>query len=157
MRILLDTLIAMTLIGILGGLVWQNREHAEFLAQRDATREEVRRFQQQIHLQVALARVAQSDCTFPDTIDSGWFNGNIPRNTLLGVEHPWVEVIQVDPDDNSAPPHRIAWNTDDAAFWYNPTTGIIQARVPGGVSDAASLELYNYINDCHLTSFNARE
>ena len=157
MRLLLDSLVALTLVAILAGVVWQNREDKELLARRDATREEVRRFQQEIYLQAALARVTQTDSSYPATIDPSWFNGNLPRNTLLGGGHPWVEVVPMDPAKSHLPPQRIVWSTDDAAFWYNPITGVVRARVPGGSSDAAALELYNYINDCHVTSLHAAE
>jgi hypothetical protein len=39
-----------------------------------------------------------------------------------------------------------------AQFWYNPSKGVVRARVPDDVSEATALRLYNRVNDSHLTS-----
>jgi hypothetical protein len=37
-------------------------------------------------------------------------------------------------------------------FWYNPYQGVIRTRVPPAISDQRSLDLYNRLNRCNLSS-----
>ena len=41
------------------------------------------------------------------------------------------------------------------AFWYNPSNGVVRARVGPMLSDRKSLEIYNAINACSLQSLFA--
>jgi hypothetical protein len=150
MRLILDTLVALMLVGILAGVVIHLRDVRDVQAQEDLAREEVRRFQQQIHLHTALSGGEPRDRGYPASVDPAWFQGNLPVNPLLGPDYPWLEVAG--PGNRRAlhPPDLVAVDHDTASFWYNPATGVVRARVPVGVSDARALDLYNYINDCDL-------
>jgi hypothetical protein len=150
MRLLLDTLVALMLAAILVGVVFYNRTDQEDTHIRDQTRLELRRFQQQIALQSALAKVERNERGYPLTIDPAWFQGQLPTNPLLGPEHPWVEVASPEQKDLLHPQERVASGKGSAKFWYNPHMGIVRARVPVGMSDAASVELYNFVNDSTL-------
>jgi hypothetical protein len=150
MRLLLDTLVALMLAAILVGVVFHNRTDREVNQARDTTRLELRRFQQQIALQSALAKVERNERGYPRTIDPDWFQGQLPANPLLGPEHPWVEVASPEQKDLLHPQERVAGSKATAKFWYNPHMGIVRARVPVGMSDAASVELYNFVNDANL-------
>jgi hypothetical protein len=116
---------------------------------------ELRRFQQQIALQYALARVERNERGYPVTVDPEWFQGQLPANPLLGPEHPWVEIASPEQKELLHPQERVASGKTSAKFWYNPHMGIVRARVPGGMSDAASVELYNYVNDTSLPNLFA--
>lgn len=155
MRLLLDTLVALMLAGLLVGVVFHNRTDREVDKSRETTRMELRRFQQQVALQSALAKVERNDRGYPLTIDPEWFQGNLPSNPLLGPEHPWVEIASPEHKDLMHPQERVASGKSVAKFWYNPHAGIVRARVPVGMSDSASLELYNFVNGASLPNLFA--
>jgi hypothetical protein len=150
MRLILDTLVALMLAAILVGVVFHSRTDAEVDQARETTRLELRRFQQQISLQSALAKVERTERGYPMTIDPDWFQGTLPSNPLLGPEHPWVEIAGPDHETLMHPLERVASNKGIAKFWYNPYSGVVRARVPVGISDNASLDLYNFVNDAAL-------
>lgn len=150
MRLFMDSMVALMLTAILAGLIWHNRMDNSQQQVRELARAEVRRFQQQIALQSALAQVQRSERGYPQAVEPDWFQGKLPTNPLLDASHPWLEIAG--PDDVTAqhPRQRVAVNGNAAKFWYNPATGVVRARVPAGVSDKASLEMYNFVNDSML-------
>jgi len=150
MRLFMDSVIALMLTAILAGMVWYKKVDQNNDAMRDIARTEVRRFQQQIALQSALAKVERNDRGYPATVDPDWFSTSLPANPLLGVNHPWLEVAGADQKDLIHPPNRVAGSHLIAKFWYNPHTGTVRARVPAEVSDHAALEMYNFINESAL-------
>ena len=150
MRLFLDTLVALMLVGLLAGLVMYHRQARDTEALRDLARAEVRRFQQQIYLHTALSDGKPRGRGYPASIDPAWFQGNLPANALLGPDHPWLEVAGLNQRDALHPPSLTATDRDTASFWYNPASGVVRARVPIRISDAEALELYNFINDCSL-------
>lgn len=155
MRLLRDTLVALMLVGILAGIVWHNRDDRDRQAMLDVVREDVRRFQQQILLQATLGEVELSERGYPATVDPKWFGGRLPANDLVGPEHPWLEIAGPQQRHLHHPPQLLADEGDLAKFWYNPLNGSLRARVPVGISDAAALKMYNYINDSELPSLFA--
>jgi hypothetical protein len=150
MRLFMDSVVALLLVALLSGVMWHNKAARAVEHSRQAAQAEVRRFQQQIDLQTALATVQRNHRGYPQTIDPNWFQGALPNNPLLDVNHPWLEVASPDQKNLRHPPDREARTKLTAKFWYNPDTGIVRARVPDGISDAASLELYNFVNDCSV-------
>jgi hypothetical protein len=151
MRILIDTLVALMLVGILAGVMMHNRQTKDDRENREIARLEVRRFQQQIHLQNALAGVS-TERDGPVVLDPLWFQGNLPANPLLGADHPWVEVAGPSQQHLQHPYDPATSNPDVASFWYNPYLSLVRARVPVGISDQQTLELYNYVNETQLTT-----
>jgi hypothetical protein len=106
----------------------------------------------EVQLRAALSDSALSERGFPAAIDPEWFQETLPRNPLLGDGRPWVEVAPIEQHHSEHPPdiapdHRLA-----ADFWYNPGRGSVRARVPAGLSDRETLELYNMVNGCTLRS-----
>jgi hypothetical protein len=150
MRLFMDCVIALLLVGFLAGVLWHTRTDYNSKHGRDLAKSEVHRFQQQIALQSALGKVTLNERRYPETIDPAWFQGVLPNNPLLEVGHPWLEIAGPEQRGLLHPPDRVATAKDKAKFWYNPHTGVVRARVPAGVSDKASLDLYNHINDCFL-------
>lgn len=159
MRLFIDTLVALMLIALLGGFLWLKRENQTETSQRDIARTEVRRFQQQIALQSALASVTgdktSHDRSYPPTVDPAWFTDSLPDNPLLNETHPWVEVAGPHEKDLTHPLQRVATSSLAAKFWYNPNNGIVRARVPMAISDAAALDMYCYVNECQLSDLFA--
>lgn len=150
MRLLIDTLVALMLAGMLGGVVWMSRMQDEDHTARDATRAATSHFQKQVKLQSAIVQATDRHKIWPDTIDPEWFKGNLPRNELLTGNHPWVEIAGAEERKLTHPMIKAVTGPETAGFWYNPANGIVRARVPAGISDDQSLELYNFINACEL-------
>lgn len=152
MRRIVDVLLALMVVGIAGGTVALVQHDRSEDALRDAARSDARRFQQQVSLQTALTEGQTGERGFPATVDPAWFNGNPPSNPLLPPTHPWVEIASPANRDALHPPEVVAMNQRMARFWYNPYNGIIRARVPMCLSDAMTIELYNYVNDSSISS-----
>lgn len=157
MRLLLDILAALMIMCILAGVVMIKREESNEASQQELVHQELRRFQTQIMLQTALIENETSVREHPVSVDPAWFKGNLPRNYLLGSEHPWCEVAGDDQRHLQHPIDRTAASRETAGFWYNPNTGSVRARVPVGISDARALELYNYLNDSTLETLFAKD
>ncbi|UCD74706.1 MAG: hypothetical protein JSV91_13070 [Phycisphaerales bacterium] len=155
MRLLKDTLVALMLVGILAGILWYNRTDRSEQAVLDAVRDDVRRFQQEILLQATLKEVELTERGYPRTVDPAWFGDDMPTNDLLGPSHPWLEIAGPEQCDLHHPPQLVAGDDSLAAYWYNPLTGSLKARVPVEISDARALRIYNYINDSGLPSLFA--
>ena len=150
MRLFMDSMVALMLAAIFAVIIFYNRSASDAQAQQELARAEVRRFQQQIALQTALSQVQRNERGYPSSVDVEWFAGKLPANPLLDIEHPWLEVAGAEQRDLMHPPERSAMSPILAKFWYNPSNGIVRARVPAGVSDAATVAVYNYVNDCEL-------
>ncbi len=156
MRLLIDSLVALMLTGILAGVVLHTRSEWRLEDKIELARAEVERFQSQIMLQTAMEKVEMSQRGYPARVDTAWFAGRLPRNPLLGPSHPWLEIAGDDQKDLHHPSNRIAFSHDVAQFWYSPHTGELRARVPAGVSDATALRLYNRVNGSNLTDLYSR-
>jgi len=156
MRLILDSLVALMLIGILSGLVLYTRSERRLEDNIELARAEVERFQSQIMLQAAMEKTEMSQRGYPVSIDAAWFAGNLPINPLLGPSHPWVEIAGDTERDLQHPRNRIAFDHATAQYWYSPHTGVVRARVPAEVSDAMALRLYNRVNGSSLTDLYSR-
>lgn len=156
MRIFIDILIALMIAGILAGAVVFHRTKQENQQAIETTRIELRRFQRQLMLKAAIAQASTNHESFPATIDPSWFGDNLPMNILLSEGHPWVEIAAKSESSQSHPSNLTAREMTDAQFWYNPYRGTVRARVPADLSDAKAVELYNLVNETHLTDLFSR-
>ena len=150
MRFIVDVLVGLMVVGILGAVILHRGDEPIFSDEREITRLDVRRFQQQIHLQTVLESEGQRLQKYPMTVRPEWFGEDLPRNALLGEAHPWLEIADAGQRDLRHPLSPIAVDESDAAFWYNPYQGIVRARAPVGLNDDLTLELYNEINGVDL-------
>ncbi len=157
MRLLIDTLVALMLAGILGGIVVAHRDNSDSEATYDSGRMQLRDLQRQINLQASLKRVPINEFGWPMTVDPEWFADHRPDNPLLDDSRPWLEVatpmyyrLENPLDCSTADPRA-------AQFWYNPAKGIVRARVPAGLSDQASLDAYNRVNGTSLVDLYVPE
>ena len=149
---MIDSLVALMLTGLIAAVFLHGRAERTKEEQIELARVELRRFEGQLKLQSALAKVKLTRAGFPATVDPEWFSGDLPTNPLLGPGHPWVEVALESQAHLEHPAELTAANQSIAHFWYNPFNGTIRARVPSGISDARALEMYNRINECALTT-----
>jgi hypothetical protein len=155
MRLIIDTLVALMLAGVLAGVVTFYNGRRDRDGQVELARAEVERFQREIMLQAALEQVPQSEAGYPRTIDLAWFQGDLPLNPLLDEGRPWLEIASAADRHLAHPVYRCASQPSLASFWYNPANGIVRARVPAGISDHEALGLYNRVNACSLESLFA--
>lgn len=121
----------------------------------DATRSAVRLMQANIDLHTAIERGSLENVAFPATIDTLWFDEEVPTNHLLRGKRPWVEIAAEDEIALKHPRNPTADGGQHAMFWYNPALGIVRARVPRTLSDAEALELYNEVNGVRLRELTA--
>lgn len=152
MRLFLDSLVALMLTAILGGIVYYSRADRQYEQNVDIAHSEVRRLQSQIMLQAALESTPLTQRGYPATVKPEWFHGNLPLNPLLESGHPWLEIAGPAQRDKEHPTRPVATRSDAAQFWYNPYTGVVRARVPAEVADATALSLYNRVNETKLTT-----
>jgi len=155
MRLVFDTLVALMLAGLLAGLLIHQRHQEEHQQVVNHVRNQVRVIEQQIMLQAALEKVPRNEYGYPITIDPVWFENELPRNRLVTGPNPWIEVAKDSKPSVEHPHYRVVMHESMAGFWYNPTNGIVRARIPQQVSDQDTLELYNYVNGSHLGSLFA--
>ncbi len=152
MRFVMNGLIALMVVGLCAGVMYHQNEMQQQKNRTDQVRDAVRQFQRQVMLQATLRTADLSDAGFPLTIDPAWFEEDRPENDLLPGWHPWVEIAHKDDRKRHHPSIKLATQPDHARFWYNPYNGVVRARIPATTSDAAALELYNYINGSNLTT-----
>ncbi|MCZ6834360.1 MAG: hypothetical protein O7G85_01165 [Planctomycetota bacterium] len=155
MRWAIDSLVALMIAGVIAGIVLHVRQDEQLQIDTEVVRGDVQRFRQQITLQSALGVVEMSDQGYPAVIDPEWFKsdqGNLPQNPLLDDQHPWLEIAGPNQSDLVHPVNRAVSDRRTAKFWYNPYTGAVRARVPGGISDVETILQYNYVNNCTLES-----
>lgn len=152
MRIMLHIASLLMACLALAGYLW----HRQATAREDQLVREARSAVEDIRRSIKY-RAATEDPTvnqvgWPVTIDPSWFGGKVPMNPLLTRDRPWVEVASSDEAKLTDPPIRQVLTDGIASFWYNPSNGIVRARVGAAVSDAKALELYNQINGTTLRS-----
>lgn len=152
MRTMIDTLVALMLAGILAGVTLQQRQQQNDDIAVETTRRNVHRINREVQLRAALAQVSLSEQGYPATIDPEWFEHELPRNLLVADGRSWLEVAPMEQRGLAHPLDIAPPGKTNGAFWYNPSTGIVRARVPSGMSDAATIDLYNDINGCAVDS-----
>ncbi|HEX7008380.1 MAG TPA: hypothetical protein VF184_00265 [Phycisphaeraceae bacterium] len=153
MRLLIDSLIAMMLLGILAAVLLYHRERTQDLEQIRRTHQALAQLQEQALYRSALGEevVERSPIGFPLRIEPAWFSNKLPRNALVSGDRPWLDIAP--PGDMSdQPPDPVILGPDQAAFWYNPNRGIFRARVMPQVSEQSTLELYNQANNTAMPS-----
>src|SRR5690554_1903554 len=96
MRIVIDTLVALMLAGILAGVTLHQQNARADDAAVEATRQSVQRINREIRLRAQLGQVALSEQGYPTTIDPEWFDNALPRNALINDGRPWIEVAPIE-------------------------------------------------------------
>lgn len=152
MRIVIDTLVALMLAGILAGVTLHQQNTRADDAAVEMTRQSVQRINREIRLRAQLGQVTLSEQGFPTTVDPEWFDNALPRNTLINDGRPWIEVAPIEQRGIAHPLDIAASGKTVGAFWYNPAQGTVRARVPAGLSDAATIDLYNTVNSSDVNS-----
>lgn len=152
MRIVIDIMIGLMLVGALAGGAYLYTNHEQ--GQRDI--DVVRQSLQQLQKQATYHRTMQSAMADRDVmlvhLHAEWFGEDVPTNVLLDPDRPWIDLAP--PGDlGEHPPDPVVYSVEQAGFWYNPTTGVFRARVRPASSEAQTLALYNDVNGTALPDF----
>lgn len=135
---------------LLAGTVasWHWSETAREREQRIVreVRDAVMRLEREVRVRSATGQAAVNGRGWAETIDPEWFANDPPVNPLVPSNRPWLEVASEDEQSLTDPPIRQSVDRNTPAFWYNPATGRVRARVGPMVSDEAAIERYNAVN-----------
>lgn len=129
----------------LGTLGWW-RDQEDVQLRMLATEAAVRTIQAHIAIEATLGGEQLNSDGFPSSIDPRWFEGGTPLNRLAPEGAPWVELAARDELERDHPKQMSFTGGRHAMFWYNPTRGIIRARVPEQASDFRMQETYSAAN-----------
>lgn len=152
MRILIDSLTGLMLVAVVVCVVVLYRGQQEDQRSVEAVTTALDRLHEQAAYHTAVQSAMQGHDTLLVHVQQGWFGDNLPINTLVGAECPWIDLAP--PGDLSIhPPDPVATDRHQAGFWYNPTTGVFRARVTPLSSEAQTLALYNEVNASSLQAF----
>ena len=152
MRWVLDTIAGVCVLGIAAGAYFATQGSARDTAALDRMASEVRRLQLQVKYRAATETAELNAWGWPRTIEPEWFEEDPPKNGLLPPAHPWLEVAGEAEHGQEHPNIRLAVDESVAGLWYNPSNGVVRARVPVTVNDAQALATYNHINGTDLAS-----
>lgn len=122
------------------------------IAAEQRTQSALKQIERQIRIMAGSNGAELNGRGWPITIDPAWFGTDVPKNALLTGARPWLEVASPDEKALTHPVVRQAVNRDVAAFWYNPSNGIVRARAGVMVSDKAAIEAYNRVNSSSITT-----
>jgi hypothetical protein len=155
MRLLVDTMIALTLVGVLAAILLQQRQSQEQLERVAAVQEAIRAIQSQALYRAAIQDSEALSNGYSRFIDAAWFD-RPPRNLLLDSgAYRWVDY----PDEQGRErfnPLNIVASGQRGAFWYNGYRGIVRARVPLQATEQATVDLYNLVNGTSLRVTDCR-
>jgi hypothetical protein len=154
MRLVVDSMIALMLVGILAGVLWYHREQTRELETREQVHHALARLYEQALYHGALEQdhpETLSPVGFPLNISPQWFTDEawLPLNVLVPSRQPWLDVAPTG-DSGDHPPDPVIGADQQAGFWYNPARGLFRARVPRQRSDEQTLALYNTLNGVTL-------
>jgi len=142
------------LLAVVGALVvtfvLERRSEEDSLAAQ--TRNALREIEQTVRLRATMPGTELNLRGNAVSIDPKWFGGDPPRNEMVALVHPWLEIASREQAELWHPEIRLAVQPSLAGFWYNPYRGVLRARVPVQVSDERSAELYNQVNGTSLRS-----
>ncbi len=148
MRTVIDTLIAVVLLGMLAGVGWYKLRGAEEDKRVTVTQAALQLIHGQVLYHAGLGDVPLNKSGHPVSIDAGWFETE-PTNACVEGEAPWMQVAQ-EAAYRQRHPKKIVADIDHAMFWYNPYLGVVRARVSAQISEQETVTLYNQVNGATL-------
>ncbi|MDP6058266.1 MAG: hypothetical protein QGH33_05210 [Pirellulaceae bacterium] len=149
MRLLINALIALVLIGILVSALQAYLQEQHRLRKQELVHVALLRLHDEALMRAALKNVETSKRGFPLLIAREWFDQDVPTNRAVPRKQPWMDVAP--PNDMEVhPPDPVIRIPNQAGFWYNPNHGIFRARVMPQFSERETLALYNHLNGLEL-------
>lgn len=156
----LTAVLCATALGV-GGVCWAHH-WVVWQQQVDQTIGSLREIDRAVDLRSITNHGQLNSRGWPSTVDPAWFEslGGVPHNAILQshdaergyTSRPWMEIAGPEDSELRHPRVRQAIGEQTAEFWYNPAWGVLRARVPVGISDKSSTELYNRINGTSINS-----
>lgn len=151
-RIVIDIMIGLMLIGVVAGGVSLYTSRQQVDRDIDTVRQALDRLQQQATYHGTMQSAMADRDVMLVHVHAEWFGEDVPANVLLDADRPWIDLAP--PGDLGAhPPDPVAYTSEQAGFWYNPTIGVFRARVRPASSEAQTLVLYNDVNGTALSRF----
>lgn len=152
MRRVVDLVGVLVLAGIAGGYYLHTQTSDLRSAELEATRTALVQIQGEVVIRSQSGQADTNPRGWSATVVPAWFGGELPKNTLLSDDRPWLEVAPVEHAHWEHPRPVFDVSGHDAAFWYNPALGIVRARVPMMPTDKRTLASYNRVNGTQLDS-----
>ena len=79
-------------------------------------------------------------------VDPKWFSP-LPQNAwFTSAEQPWIEIAPESVGRRQDPSEISITHPSQAAWWFNPNSGSLRARVPDLTSRNATRALYDLVN-----------
>lgn len=150
LRRLVDLICVLVICAIAYGAVRMSKYGDRYEEEVEATRASVVKIQSELVIRSQSGRAAINPRGWSETIVPAWFGGELPANSLLDDDRPWMEVASVEQAEWEHPKPVFDATGHDASFWYNPALGIVRARVPMLSTDVKTLNAYNAVNGVDL-------
>lgn len=154
MRRVVDLVGVLVLAGIAGGYYAHTRAADGESEQLESTRASLERIKGEVVIRSQSGQADVNPRGWSATVVPAWFGGELPKNTLLPEDRPWMEIAPVEHADWVHPKPIFDASGHDAAFWYNPALGIVRARVPMMPTDKRTIDAYNRINSTSIDSLS---
>mgnify|MGYP000150310720 FL=1 len=151
MRLVIDSLIAVMVLGVLAGVLYFNRTTEQGEQETAAVIAALAELHEQAKHQTAIATAVAGRDTVVAEVMPHWFADGVPTNVLVAEGQPWIDLAPPG-DEGVHPPDPVIHGPEQAGFWYNPTTGVFRARVMPQLSEAETLAAYNKANNSSETA-----
>ncbi len=138
---LVEVLIVVIILGILATIVVPQFSDAS----QDANGATLKSTLAALRTLIDLQYQRSTPPAYPATLDTAWFAAG------AALSHPensfGVPTVEIDGTANRThPSNKVLIASSAGAFWYNPTNGLVRARVTSQGSNAATLAFYNDVN-----------
>jgi hypothetical protein len=154
MRRMVDLICVLVIAAIAVAAVMMSKRGDKFAERVEETRAALVTIQGELVIRSQSGQASLNPRGWSETIVPAWFGGELPANTVLSPDRPWMEIASVEHASWEHPRPMFDVSGNDAAFWYNPALGIVRARVPMQPTDRATIDSYNAINNVSLHSLS---
>lgn len=141
---LIELIIVISVLGILAAIVIPRFANSKEQAAEAALATTVH------GVSTKLTDVYANTGDWPATIEASWFLGGEPNHAQNTFGVPMIQIVTT--DGLKHPADRVLKAGVGGAFWYNPNEGVFRARVADQGSAAATLAMYNKVNNADETS-----
>lgn len=137
---LIEIMMVVSVLAILGAIVIPRFTNSRDAAEKSALATTVH------GVNTKLTNEYANGGEWPAAIEAAWFIGGEPRHAQNGYGVPMVQVVTTDGLEH--PADKVLKAGVGGAYWYNAEEGIFRARVSDQGSAAATLLMYNEVNNC---------
>ena len=138
------TILAAGLLVLGGWRIYDDARQEDRLIQ--STRLAKDRIHAEIRLRSALAGASVSRTGWIQRVDPKWFSP-LPQNAwFTSAAQPWIEIAPESVGRRQDPNEISITHPSQAAWWFNPNSGSLRARVPDLTSRSATRALYDLVN-----------